>query len=248
MDALLERQGYLYSFSKTDFKRYREKSMGCQTEISQAKKIITVLIADDHPYLIKGVETDLSNNPRIKYFGSVGTYSDLLEKARALQPDIILLDLKMPGNDIYDFKHYLTGLKSISNNKIIIFTNETGWPRVYKCFEYGASAYIEKAISVGKLPELIIDVYENDDDLLIFTAEQKPDIHLGKKKKEILSHVIDGRENDEIAKILDLELKTVQSYVSLIRTQFSKAFGIHPLSPRAFLFLASKLGYGHKVN
>ena len=154
MDALLERQGYLYSFSKTDFKRYREKSMGCQTEISQAKKIITVLIADDHPYLIKGVETDLNNNPRIKYFGSVGTYSDLLEKARALQPDIILLDLKMPGNDIYDFKHYLTGLKSISNNKIIIFTNETSPTFLIPCkpkiiFPFSTEKYISDLLMSG---------------------------------------------------------------------------------------------------
>ena len=243
MEALQKDQGYLYFFSNKSFR-------GCQNSYPKTetkKNIITVLIADDHPYLIKGVETDLNNDPRIKFFGGLGSYDELLERAKALQPDIILLDLKMPGNDKYDFKDYLTGIKSISNSKIIIFTNETGWPKVYKCLEHGASAYIEKAIAVGKLSDLIIQVYESND-LLIFTAEQKPDIRLGRKKKEILNYVIDGKENDEIAQILNLEIKTVQSYVSEIRSQFSRMFGIYPLSPRAFLFLASRLGYGHKVN
>lgn len=247
MYADLKDQGYLYTFSKGSFINEKALSGNSKPALKKSNKIISVLIADDHPYLIHGVETDLNKDPGIKIFGHAGSYDELIEKAAAFQPDIVLLDLRMPGREKHDFKHYMTGLMAVGKCMVIIFSNETGWPRIYKCLELGASAYIEKAISLGRLAEFIHGVYENEE-LLIFTGEQMPDVNFIGKKKEILNYIADGIENDEIAVLLNLELKTIQSYVNEIKTALSRIFGIHPLKPRTFLFLASKLGYGHRVN
>ena len=110
----------------------------------------------------------------------------------------------------------------------------------------GAQAYIEKAISIGRLPEFIRRVHENDE-ILIFTAEKLPEMQFSPRQKEILHYIADGKENDEIAELINIEVKTVQSYVNEIKAKFAEAFNIHPIRPRVLLLLASKLGFGRAV-
>lgn len=245
MEVLVQNQGYLYTFPKRSFRIHKGESR--TTYLSKQKKeIILVLIADDHPYLISGVESDLNKDPKIKIVGSVNSYSELLEKVKQQQVDVILLDLRMPDRDKFDLKDYITQLKQVTNSKVVIFSNETGWARIHKCLDIGASAYIEKAISVGKLPELIKRVQE-DEEIVIFTAEELPRVQFSPRQKEILHYVADGKENDEISEILGIEIKTVQSYVNEVKEKLSEAFGIRQVRPRTLLLLASKLGFGNRV-
>lgn len=244
MEALAQNQGHLYAFSKESFKINASKRRSHKR--NNKEDIILTLIADDHPYLIHGVETDLNKDPKIKIVGTASNYDELLEKAGELQPDIILMDLRMPGKDKQDLKHFLTGLKALGKSKVIIFSNETGWARIHKCLDIGANAYIEKAVSIGRLPELIRRV-QFDEEVVIFTAEELPEIEFSPRQKEILHLIADGKENNEIALIIDIEMKTVQSYVNEIKGRLSEAFGIHPIRSRTLLILASKLGFGTKV-
>lgn len=245
METIIQNPGYLYSFPKRGFRNHANESK--HTSLNKHKKeMILVLIADDHPYLIHGVESDLNKDPKIKIVGACNSYTELREKVKQLQVDIILLDLRMPDRDEIDLKEYITEIKHISNSKVIIFTNESGWARIHKCLDIGASSYIEKAISIGKLAELIRKVHENDE-IVIFTAEQIPQIQFSPRQKEILHYIADGKENDQISEILDIEVKTVQSYVNEVKEKLSEAFSIHPIRPRTLLLLASKLGFGNKV-
>ena len=239
---LKQNQGYLYTFSKRNFLQGDNKHKKSVLK----KEIILTLIADDHPYLIHGVETDLNKDPKIKTVGTAASYDEVISKAAELQPNIILLDLKMPGRDKHELEYYINGLKAAAKCKVIIFSNETGWARIHRCLDMGASAYIEKAISIGRLAEFIRRVYENDE-LLIFTAEQLPQIQFSRRQKEILHFIADGKENDEIAALLNIDVKTVQSYVNEIKEKFSEAFLIQPIRPRTLLLLASKLGFGTKA-
>lgn len=247
MKTKTQSQGYLYTFSKTSFSKGKWCKKGITEGFDRPKRIITVLIADDHPYLIHGVETDLNKDRKIKIFGHASTYDEVLEKAAAFQPAVILLDLRMPGRDKHNFKYYMKALKGLGNSKIIIFSNETGWPRIYKCFEYGASGYIEKGLLAGNLAELIHRIIEGDE-LLVYTSEILPEVRLFGHKKEILHYIADGKENDEIAILMKLNVKTIQSYIGDIKTMLSRAFGMYPIGSRSLLLMANKLGYGHKVN
>ncbi len=245
MNAVLQNQGYLYTFSKESFSQ-EDNKFSDPWQIAPKGEIIRILIADDHPYLIHGVEADLNKDPKIKIIGTAGSYDEVINKAMELQPDVVLLDLRMPGRDKHDLKHYLTGLKAVGRCKVIIFSNETGWARIHRCLDIGASAYIEKAISIGRLAEFIHRVYE-EEELVIFTAEELPKIQFSRRQKEILHFIGDGKENDEIALLLNIEVKTVQSYVNEIKARFAESFGIHPIRPRTLLLLASKLGFGTKA-
>ena len=245
METTLQNQGFLYTFSRDSFGQ-DSLTQDKLKEYIPKKGIILTLIADDHPYLIHGVESDLNKSPKIKIVGASSSYDDLLDKTSELKPDVVLLDLKMPCCEKYDLKDFIDKLKSLARCKVIIFSNETGWARIHRCLEIGASAYIEKAISMGRLAEFIHRVYEKDE-LVIYTAERLPEIQFSPRQKEILHYVVDGKENDQIAQLLNIEVKTVQSYVNEIKSKLSESFNIHPIRPRTLLLLATKLGFGHKL-
>ncbi len=245
METINKNQGYLYTFSRNSF--WQEDIFDENNLPGRKEGIIFTLIADDHPYLIHGVESDLNKDPKIKIIGTANSYDDVIQKSAILQPDIILLDLRMPGHDKHDLKYYIEQIKSRSKSKIIVFSNETGWARIHRCLDIGASAFIEKAISIGRLAEFIHRVHEKNE-ILIFTAEELPGIQFSKRQKEILHFIADGKENDEIANCLEIDVKTVQSYVNEVKAKFAEAFGIHPIRPRTLLLIASKLGFGSKAS
>ena len=242
MNTVTQSQGYLYTFSRSSFGHGELSYVR-----SNAKRgIILTLIADDHPYLLHGAESDLNKDPKIKIVGNAGSYDELLEKTAHLQPNVVLMDLRMPGYEKYELKNFIAKLKKAGNCKVMIFSNETGWARIHRCLDMGAQAYIEKAISIGRLSEFILRFYESQE-LLIFTAEKLPEISFSPRQREILHYIADGKENDQIASLLELEVKTVQSYVNEVKAKLSEAFDIHPIRPRVLLLLASKLGFGRVV-
>lgn len=210
------------------------------------KQVIKVLIADDNPHLISGVEKDLESDKRIKIVGVVNSYYGLLDKVLELKPDVVLLDLKMPGLDKYGLSYYITKIKEQANTKIIIFTNDTGWARIYKCLELGASGYIEKAISLGKLSDFIRRVYEYEEEV-IHTQDELPQIHFSKRQKEVLHLVADGKENEEIAMLLKIQVPTVKSCLNDIKLKIQEALYIHPVRARTLTLLAVKLGFGSRI-
>ncbi len=95
----LKKQGYLYLFSKDSFRKANPKE-----NYNTKNEIITTLIADDHPYLIHGVESDLNKDSKIKIVGTANSYDEVILKTRELQPCIVLLDLRMPERDKYSLR------------------------------------------------------------------------------------------------------------------------------------------------
>lgn len=242
METIIKKEEYLYVFSRNLFEENKIRHESIKQKNIKKEPILT-LIADDHPYLIYGVERDFNKHSKIKIVGTVSSYYELLEKAKELKPDIILLDLKMPGRDEKPLEEYIKELKANTKSKIVIFTNETGWAKIHRCLEIGASAYIEKAISIGDLSELIPKIYESNE-LIVYTTEDLPEVILSERQIEVLHCIAEGKENTEIASMFKIDIKTVQSYIHEVKTKFSRAFGIHPITPRRLMLLASKLGFG----
>ena len=242
MKTEVKTEGCLYTFSRSSFGELNAKH---SYKKGIKRDIILTLVADDHPHLLSGVEADLNKDPRIKIVGEANSYRELLSKATILKPEIVLMDLKMPGYEEVELKKFFAKLKQIGS-KIIIFSNETGWARIHKCLEIGAQAYIEKAISIGRLPDFLHRV-SNGEELLIYTAEKLPEINFSPRQDEILHHLADGKENHEIARLVKIELKTVQSYVNEVKAKFAEAFKVHPIKPRMLILLASKMGFGTTI-
>ena len=245
MQTSINNQGYLYTFAKDSFAEEISNTHSSRSSRLKSELILTV-VADDHPYLLHGVEADLNKDPKIKIIASAGSYDELLEKVRTCKPHIVLLDLRMPGYEKHNLKQFIASIKTFSNCKVLIFSNEIGWARINRCLEVGASAFIEKAIGFGRLSELIQMVYKNDD-LVIYTTEQMPQLQFSKRQSEILHYIAEGKENDEIADLLEIDIKTVQSYLNEVKNKLSDAFNMPIVRPRTLLLLSRKLGFGTKL-
>jgi len=94
MATQLQNEGYLYAFSNGSFEKDKNKKETILPyRLNKASnELIRVLVADDHPYLVHGVENDLNKDLKIKIVGVAASYDELINKAAQLQPRVILLD------------------------------------------------------------------------------------------------------------------------------------------------------------
>ena len=192
---------------------------------------IHVLIADDHPVYREGVRKMLSVAADIEITGEAASGDEAIAQALALQPDVILMDLKMPGvNGIEATRRILYASPRIGVLVLTMFeTDET----VFAAMRAGARGYLlkdvdqedivraVKAVSRGEaifspaIAERLIHYFA----ALRSTAADLAFPELTDREREILHLIAQGHSNSEIAERLLLRTKTVQNHVSNI---FSK--------------------------
>jgi DNA-binding NarL/FixJ family response regulator len=185
-----------------------------------------ILMADDHAVLRTGLRLLIDNQPHLKVVGEAGNGTETVTKARELQPDIILLDLNMPGVD---------GLAAIPllrqaspQSRILILTMHDDVSYLQEALRAGASGYILKKAVDSELLMAIETVMRGDiyvhsamsEKLLqkIATreitakAQADPWDTLSARERDVLRLVALGYTNAEIASELFLSVKTVETY------------------------------------
>jgi len=184
-----------------------------------------VLIVDDHAVVRRGIQMFLATDPDIQLVGEAADCQGAVQKAKHLQPDVILMDLVMPRGD---------GIEAIGeikrtnpDVKIIVLTTFGDEPRVKAAMEAGASGYLLKdadgdallkavhAAQKGAMPihpqvtqHLVRSFIKGED-----TTGAKS---LTEREKEILGLLSRGSSNKAIADALDLSPGTVKVHVSNI--------------------------------
>jgi DNA-binding NarL/FixJ family response regulator len=192
---------------------------------------IHVLIADDHVLYREGVRKMLSVAPDIEIVGEAANGDEAITQALALQPDIILMDLKMPGlNGIEATRRILYASPRIGVLVITMFeTDET----VFAAMRAGARGYLLKDADQEEVLRAVKAVSRGEaifspaiaERLIHYFAALKPSTadrafpELTDREREILHLIAQGHSNSEIAERLLLSIKTVQNHVSNI---FSK--------------------------
>ena len=192
---------------------------------------IHVLIADDHRLYREGVRKMLSVAPDIEIVGEATTGDEAVVQALALQPDVILMDLKMPGvNGIEATRRILHASPRIGVLVLTMFeTDET----VFAAMRAGARGYLLKDVDQEDVIRAVKAVNRGDaifspaiaERLIHYFAALRPaaaDLafpELTDREREILQLIAQGHSNSEIAERLLLRTKTVQNHVSNI---FSK--------------------------
>ena len=192
---------------------------------------IHVLIADDHRLYREGVRKMLSVAPDIEIVGEATSGDEAVAQALALQPDVILMDLKMPGvNGIEATRRILHASPRIGVLVLTMFeTDET----VFAAMRAGARGYLLKDVDQEDVIRAVKAVSRGDaifspaiaERLILYFAALKPvaaDLafpELTEREREILHLIAQGHSNSEIAERLLLRTKTVQNHVSNI---FSK--------------------------
>ncbi len=192
---------------------------------------LRILIADDHPLFRKGMRALLTATPGTEVVGEATTGQEAIELAAALQPDVILMDLQMPGiNGIEATRQILHTSPHIRILVVTLFEDDAS---IFTALRAGARGYILKDAKEEEMLRAIRAVGSGEaifspaiaTRLMDFFAAPRPAAPkeifptLTEREREILQMIARGRTNNDIAKELMLSTKTVGNYVSNI---FSK--------------------------
>lgn len=188
------------------------------------KSAITVLVVDDHPLLRKGVVDLLELEDSITPVGEASSGPEAVSKALTLEPDLILLDLNMPGmNGIETIKALR---KAGVDSRILLFTVSDSELDVVTAFREGADGYLLKDLEPEALISGILKAAQGKTaispelvDILTTAIKSRPDQHeveldeLTEREREVLTHVAHGLSNKMIARELDIAEGTVKVHV-----------------------------------
>jgi DNA-binding NarL/FixJ family response regulator len=192
---------------------------------------IRLLIADDHAFYREGVRTMLLGQPDMEVIGEASGGDETIVRAESLQPDVILMDIKMPGvNGIEATRRILHTSPHIQVLVVTMFEDDDS---VFAAMRAGARGYLLKDADQDELVRAVKAVYRGEAifspaiaqrmihyfSALPQTASAMAFPDLTAREREILHLIARGESNTAIAKRLTLSLKTVQNHVSNI---FSK--------------------------
>jgi len=192
---------------------------------------IRILIADDHPLFRDGMHGLLDSVPDTEVVGEAASGDEAVSQAAALQPDVILMDIKMPGiNGIAATREILVASPHIG---ILMVTMLEDDESVFAAMRAGARGYVLKGANQADILLAVRAVARGEvifgpgiaRRLLRFFSTIRPQApqrafpDLSEREAELLALMAQGKSNQEIADRLELSLKTVRNHVSNI---FSK--------------------------
>jgi len=187
-----------------------------------------VLIADDHLFYREGLRVMLGAVPEIQLVGEATTGDEAIERALALQPDVVLMDLKMPGaTGIEATRRIVRESPRIGVLVLTMFDDDS----VFAAIRAGARGYLLKDARLDDVVRAIDAVGRGEaifspsiaERLLAYFARNRPIPtafpELTEREHEILALIAHGHSNEQIAEQLVVSIKTVRNHVSTI---FSK--------------------------
>ncbi|WP_392841661.1 response regulator [Streptomyces sp. LN500] len=190
-----------------------------------ADKIIRVLLVDDHQVVRRGLRTFLEIQDDIEVVGEAADGAEGVARSEELHPDVVLMDIKMPGTDGIEALRKLRQLENPA--KVLIVTSFTEQRTVVPALRAGASGYVYKDVDPDALAGAIRSVYAGH--VLLqpevagaLLAQEDTGGGTGRgstlteREQEVLGLIADGRSNREIARALVLSEKTVKTHVSNI--------------------------------
>ena len=177
---------------------------------------ISVLLVDDHPVVRQGLRALLEVQDGIVVAGEAGDGPAAVSLAASLRPDIVLLDLKLPGMDGIAV---LEALRSCGL-RVLVLTSATEPSAAAQAMRAGAAGVLYKDIDPDALVRAIRSVRDGNvllapEALSSLVRGSRADM-LTPREREVLARIADGRSNREIARLLQLSEKTVKAHVSSV--------------------------------
>ncbi|MGB8943546.1 MAG: response regulator transcription factor [Streptomyces sp.] len=192
--------------------------------VFRPKTGIRVLLVDDHQVVRRGLRTFLEVQDDIEVVGEASDGAEGVEQAEKLKPDVVLMDVKMPGMDGVEA---LRKLRELANPaRVLIVTSFTEQRTVVPALRAGAAGYVYKDVDPDALAGAIRSVHAGHVLLQpeVAGALLSQEVNTGQgrggslteREREVLGLIADGRSNREIARALVLSEKTVKTHVSNI--------------------------------
>lgn len=200
-------------------------------QVMQDKSAIRVLVADDHAIVRKGICALLATEPDIELVGEAQDGQEVIAQAQRVKPDVILMDLVMPGMDGLEATRYLRNRQP--DIRILVLTSFAGDNQVFPAIKAGAMGYLLKDSGPEDLVQAIQQVYRGESSLhpsiarkllreLCEPAARDSAVEtLTGREIEVLQLVAVGQSNREISDGLSISEATVRTHVSNILSKLN---------------------------
>lgn len=197
---------------------------------NNSTKLTRIVIVDDHALFREGLATILSAEDDLEVVGQGGSADEVIHLAKDLSPDIILLDLDMPGGGLKAAKVIST---EMGETKIVVLTASEEDNNLINSLKIGADAYILKGVAARELLRILRMVIDGESyvppalaasmllEMNMSKTNPKKEVEnpidsLTGREKEILEGIASGLSNKEIGQKLFLSEKTVKHYITII--------------------------------
>ncbi len=204
--------------------------------VSVSKQKIKVLVVDDHPVVRKGLQICLAGQERLKIVGEASDGNEALRKTRELGPDIVLMDISMPGMNGLVVTELLR--KETPKVKVLVLSMHGNREYIFRIIQAGAHGYVSK----GAPPEELVRAIESIcagkpffspevaraalDQLVNSGGKKEPFNRLTQREREVLTLIAEGKSNKEIASQLGIGVRTIETH----RERIMRKLGIHTVA------------------
>ncbi len=183
-----------------------------------ASECIRVLVVDDHPLMRVGIAAIIDARAEMTVVAQAGSGEEAVRLYELHKPDLTLMDLRLPGG---------SGVEAIRNirskspaARFVVLTTYEGDEDIHQALEAGARGYLIKGMPHEALIEALRKVHAGGrylpSPVTRALAARTPDGELSAREREVLSLLVKGRSNREIAAQLGIKEATVKSHVSVI--------------------------------
>ncbi len=193
---------------------------------------IKILVVDDHAILRDGIRALFGLHDDIEIVGEASEGKEAIEKARELAPDLILMDIAIPGMDGLEATRRIT--KKNPTMKVLVLTQHDNREYILSAIKAGAAGFVPKRALSSELVSAIRAVYKGDSFLYPSAAaaliqdyrrqaEEEPYDRLTAREREILKLIAEGHTSRKIADMLFISFKTVLGH----RAKIMEKLDIH---------------------
>jgi DNA-binding NarL/FixJ family response regulator len=186
--------------------------------MSSAPKPIRIALVDDHPILRQGIAALISDQPDLQLVGQASNGLEAIEQFRLHRPDVMLMDLQMPGMNGIDAMSAIRG--EFPDARFVVLTTYTGDVQIVRALKAGARAYLLKSLLHRELLETIRSVHAGNKrippEIAAELADHAADDQLTAREIEVLRLIASGNANKIVADHLSITEETVKAHVKSI--------------------------------
>ena len=211
-------------------------SQPSRQQVSAKKQIIKVLVADDHPVVRKGLQSCLAKQGNLRIVGEAADGDEALRKARELSPDVVLMDISMPGMNGLAVTEVLR--KEAPDMKVLILSVHSNKEYIFRVIQAGAHGYVSKEAPPEELLRAIESVHEGEphfsediaraalNEFVNTGGKKEPFAQLTVREREVLVLIAEGQSNKEIADRLGIGVRTIETH----RERIMRRLNIHSVA------------------
>jgi two-component system NarL family response regulator len=193
-----------------------------KSDSTPATKIVSVLIADDHPVVREGLVAIFKTQKDIEVVAEATDGEEAVALCNQHSPDVLLLDLRMPKKDGLQVINELVARRP-SKPRIIVMTTYESEEDIRRALKAGAKGYLVKGTAPQQIRESVRRVAAGESLLPAAIAsklaESMAHPELSQREQQVLQYIANGRSNKEIGQILYISENTVKAHVKSILTK-----------------------------